>query len=553
MLTTGDPLGMADFKRNSVLFHARNRENRTPFVLFIGHDEVITSCKLSWLSLSTVGELALLTGRPRSATVLAVTDAQLVRLSQTQFDRLAARHPQEMLQFAQSMLPRLQRAQLVEPLRRLFGELDRLMLQRLETLLEWRHLRNGERLFTQGDPGDSLYVVINGRLRLVERSTAGDEQMIREVGRGESVGEAALITGGARTFGAYAVRDTYVVRQASQHFAQWVQKYPGAMTQLAREVVRRLELPREPGNPAHNVRTVAIVPANALVPLVAFTAVLATFLGEWDATLPLSSARVDELVGKAGVAQTDVDHPTEISLLYWLNQQESRYRYVLYQADATWSSWTRRYLEQADRILIVGRAGDNSTPGPIERELSGMAATGRHGLVLLHPPTTRRPLGTARWLAPRHVFTHHHVRLDHQDDLKRLGRRLTGRAVGLVLGGGGARGMAHIGVIRALEEAGSAVDLVGGSSMGALIAACYAKGLSVDELAGQVAKLANSRRLLDFTWPLASVFAGRRVTALVHPCSTVFWRRRATSRTPYRSCVAMGRCGGALGPASCCR
>src|SRR5689334_8140536 len=61
-------------------------------------------------------------------------------------------------------------------------------------------------------------------------------------------------------------------------------------------------------------------------------------------------------------------------------------------------------------------------------------------------------------------------------DLDRLARFLDGKAVGLVLGGGGARGFAHIGVIRALEEAGVPIDRVGGTSMGAVIGALYSRG-----------------------------------------------------------------------------
>ena len=55
----------------------------------------------------------------------------------------------------------------------------------------------------------------------------------------------------------------------------------------------------------------------------------------------------------------------------------------------------------------------------------------------------------------------------------RLARHLMGLSVGLVLGGGGARGIAHFGVIRALEEAGIPVDCVAGTSIGSLVAGCF--------------------------------------------------------------------------------
>ena len=56
------------------------------------------------------------------------------------------------------------------------------------------------------------------------------------------------------------------------------------------------------------------------------------------------------------------------------------------------------------------------------------------------------------------------------------------QSVGLVLSGGGAKGLAHIGVIKALEENGIPIDYVGGTSMGAIIGGCYAMGMSTDEM-----------------------------------------------------------------------
>ena len=88
---------------------------------------------------------------------------------------------------------------------------------------------------------------------------------------------------------------------------------------------------------------------------------------------------------------------------------------------------------------------------------------------------------------------------------------LTGRAIGLVLGGGGARGLAHIGVVRAIEEAGVPIDLVGGTSAGAIIGGQVASGWDSARI------LAESRRVLvedgslnDFTLPLVALLRGNR-------------------------------------------
>jgi len=59
---------------------------------------------------------------------------------------------------------------------------------------------------------------------------------------------------------------------------------------------------------------------------------------------------------------------------------------------------------------------------------------------------------------------------------------LAGQTVGLVLSGGGSKGLAHIGVIKALEESGIPIDYIGGTSMGAIVGACYAMGMTTDEI-----------------------------------------------------------------------
>jgi NTE family protein/lysophospholipid hydrolase len=101
------------------------------------------------------------------------------------------------------------------------------------------------------------------------------------------------------------------------------------------------------------------------------------------------------------------------------------------------------------------------------------------------------------------VTDYHHLRADRPGDVARLARMITGTSCGLVLGGGGARGFAHLGVLRALEEAGVPIDVVGGTSSGALMAALCAQGLDDQERVERATALARGgRRLVTPTLPL---------------------------------------------------
>ena len=468
----------------------------------------------------TVGDMELLTGKECVATVHASEDAELVRFSKAGFDRLAEKHPQVVNSFAQMILPRFQRAQLIGILTTLFGELDAEAIHDLQSKMEWVHLRSGAVLVRQGDPGDAMYIIAHGRVRFVMENADGTERVMGEAGTGETVGEFALLTDDTRTATVYAVRDTDVVRVSRPVFESLVARYPQVMTQIARIMIKRRQRAiRARGEDSAIAMTLAIVPAGPDVPLSEFGQALAGTLEEFGPTLHLSAKRLDDAYAKLGVSQTPEEHATNVVLAAWLSDRERQYRYIVYETDKTWSPWTQRCLRQADCILLVGRADSDPTPGPIEMAMHRMTANARVELVLLQPVGTKWPSATSSWLGQRKVRAHHHVRMSNDIDLQRLARRATGRGLGLVLSGGGARGFGHVGAIRAIEEAGLHVDVLGGTSMGSLVAGLYAVGLGYEELYELAESYASREALFDYTLPLVSFFETKKVTRLLKELS----------------------------------
>ena len=117
---------------------------------------------------------------------------------------------------------------------------------------------------------------------------------------------------------------------------------------------------------------------------------------------------------------------------------------------------------------------------------------------------------------------------EHKDDFMRLARILTGQAIGLVLGGGGARGISHIGVIKALEDSGIPVDIIGGTSIGAFVGGLYAKDydfvpvfVRAKSFAGRMSSV--WRSLMDLTIPLTSYLTG-------HDFNRGIWKAFGDSR-----------------------
>jgi predicted acylesterase/phospholipase RssA/CRP-like cAMP-binding protein len=462
-----------------------------------------------------VGELALLTGQARNATIVALEDAELMRVAREDVLGLAERRPQQIAALAQTVLPRLQRAQLANVLSKLFGALDSAALRELEAALEWQHLAAGELLFRSGDPGDALYIVINGRLSVSVTDARGSAAVVGQVRCGETVGEVGLLTGSPHSATATAVRDTNVVRLSQATFERLHERYPRMMLQVSHLIVQRTQQLMSGARPATDrSATFAILPISRSAPLTSFARRLATALAEHGPTLHLDSARVDRAFGLAGGAQIDAQHPMNVALIGWLDQHEADHNYVVYEATTSWSAWTQRCLRQADRILLLGDASDTPALGALEEQLGRSGVRAQVELVLVQRDDCVQPAGTMAWLEKRRVHAHHHLRMRNDQDWRRLVRRLTGRATGLALSGGSARGLAHIGVIRALE-AGVEIDLIGGTSMGALVGAMLVMDFPTQRMVDLVDTFSAPRKLLDVTLPLVSFLSSGRITSIL--------------------------------------
>jgi NTE family protein len=103
--------------------------------------------------------------------------------------------------------------------------------------------------------------------------------------------------------------------------------------------------------------------------------------------------------------------------------------------------------------------------------------------------------------------------------ITRVSRQISGVSVGLVLGGGAAFGLAHIGVLKVLEEEGIPVDVIVGSSMGALIGGLWAVGYhaaDLEKMAYEFKKRSNLFKLIDVVFPLSGIISGKAVMGWLH-------------------------------------
>ena len=358
------------------------------------------------------------------------------------------------------------------------------------------HVPAGEWCVRAGDPPDALYIIVYGRLQVYV-----DDQPGEQISRGHVFGEIGMITGLPRAASVRAVRDTELIVLPADEFDRLAEERPGWLRRVAQIVVDRLVVP-DRQQAGEQVLTLGV-----------FT------LGGMDGAGDLLSGLAAELAGHGpSTVRSGPDAPPPGDRAQWAHQLETAHRFVIYDGSSGDDSWAKWCLGHSDRVVLV--TGVNGPVGrPLEvvaQELPARVRAGNVTLLVVHPPWASRPRAVADWRAGVGDVRLLHVRHGHPGDLSRAARLLSGRGRGLVLGGGGPRGFAHLGVMQALDEAGVPVDAVGGTSIGAVMGAFRALDLDAHTrqewaLAGFVEK----GNLFPPTLPVLSFSSARKVRELL--------------------------------------
>lgn len=479
--------------------------------------------------------------------VKSKTDVHVGFLPRTALERITERYPSVLLNIANTLTSVLSN-----------------LIFTLDFALEWVQVPQGQVIFHEGDEADSIYIVLTGRLRSVVKQN-GKTIKHGEYGQGDSIGELEVLTISKRAYTLHAIRESELAKVPRGLFEGLAKKHPSITIEIARiiasRVRNRLGAPSLSGYEApavSNFRTVSIIPITAGLPIAEFGQKLSSAYKDiGQDVISLNIAAILQHLGRNAFNKIGL-----LKLSGHLADLEERYQTVVYIADSNVNSlWTQTCIAQADCILLLANASSEPDIGEYERLLVTMKTTARTELILLHDERYVPPGSTSKWLKSRiWVHSHHHIQMAfphgnqdptyttsgrlsrlrskvqsiqsdiilkykqrrmpiyshsyvHKNDFYRLARILSGKAVGLVLGGGGARGLSHIGVVRALEESGIPIDFVGGTSIGAFVGGLYAKEYDLVPIYGRAKKFASRvsslwRMVFDLTYPATSYTTG---------------------------------------------
>jgi NTE family protein len=395
----------------------------------------------------------------------------------------------------------------------MFAALSPEMLEQLAGLAQDVSLRPGEWLFREGDPADGVYVVRVGHLDVVR--SGPDPEMLNTLTRGAVVGELALLSGSRRSASIHALRDTVLLKIDKAHFDALLRSEPELALGLTRVLSSQLQASRAiPVSRRARPVTIALRGAGPAVPVLDLADELSRAMCAWgsvavlyprEAAMPSSGADSRaEAVSRFSplVEHCELDHDRVI---------------MVCGSGARPSDWDEFCISRADRVLTVvsGSTDDDDRVLGAGEEDSVVGLRGsdlvRYGV----RPGSGELSAWVEALAPTSTSAIS-AGQSHREDVARMARRLAGRSVGVVLGGGGARAFAHLGVLEVLLDAGIVLDRVGGVSMGAFIGGLLADGhdsASMDACCYE--EWVRRNPINDYTLPRFSLIRGRKAEAML--------------------------------------
>lgn len=348
-------------------------------------------------------------------------------------------------------------------------------------------IKGGDLLYAAGAVPNAVYLVRSGCLAIM-RGTGAASTSVAIVRPGEIVGESALLARTARSATVMALRDSEIAMLPSDAFFAALASCPDAMSELARLLIVRSQT-GDPDSLRTQPRILAVMAAGPTV----HAEIWADRLAQSIEGLGVSIARVN--------ASDQPLSPADWSML------EAGHDIVLCAVEHDDLAWSALCQRQVDRIMVVACHTQACHTDAGRLIAQSHQRSGLVDLAITGPASANVEL----WLdtlMPSRLFRC----ADDGHAIDRIARVLTGKAVGVVLSGGGARAFAHVGAVRALRRANVPIDAICGTSMGAIVAAGVAAGWSDDELDTRLRRaFVESSPLDDIALPFVAMTRGRKV------------------------------------------
>ncbi len=363
----------------------------------------------------------------------------------------------------------------------LFAGIDPALVSELLWTLPVRTFAAGEHLCHEGEPGSSMFILRRGLARVV---IGPDETSVRRLRRGDVVGEMSMLTGDPRTASVIASVPTEVLELDRDRFASTLSTHPELLGNMTRILSERLARTTQSGRSSNRGEAIALVVgegltdlAAAVIDAVATTSPAPVASIDLGASTVAASDRLEEALSSlddllAANRTVTIVTPADFALLDLLTLHTDRTLVLTHE-------------DEADRLV------KQVAPDASLTEVVLVDAEVPAGVTLNGVPVIRT------------------VRSDEPRDARWVGRHLARTKIGLALGAGGAKGYAHVGALKVLEDAGYEIDYVSGSSIGAVVGVCLGLGMRSEEIKQTMLRLFTPENVKElFTLSFAGTSTG---------------------------------------------
>lgn len=393
---------------------------------------------------------------------------------------------------------------------KIFSSLDDSSIHKIALKFIKIELGSNETIFYQGNPSDSIYLLASGKVAAALATSTGETKTIGYIDSGEIVGEAGVLTGEPRSMTVKTIQECVLYRLLSKDFIELCHQHPKIMFAIIPPLITRTN------DIFHFVSTeklnkhIVITPANKDISLEKFAEKLQHFIANYSSITLFSDYN------------SEFSHCTLETLkdIIWdIEKTKKKSHKIVYLLKSFDTPLAKIAFKKANTIYVT--AYSNSIPKIDAHLAEKIRNHGSHfkldpNLILIHNESTVMPRNTCNWLSLQQFAMYHHIRIHVTKDYLRLIRFIRGKTTGLVLSGGGTRGWAHLGVIKALREEKIPIDMIGGTSVGALVAGCYAIHESFEDAYERFYKITKASTYTvswrSLTWPIISLFNAEKFT-----------------------------------------
>ena len=465
----------------------------------IGNDGIIRKlCKNDFFGL-----ISLFTNSSKNYDLVAVDNVTIIELNKDDLIKLTLQYPVIKKELLQIVNKQLFNPEINSALGTIAKGVDSKTIEELKKDISWKTLNDSEILFNQGDVGDSCYIVMSGRVQAIINHGEDNEIILGELKKGDIIGDMALITGEKRSATIKALKLSRLIYISKKSFENVMYNNPKALMEVSKALINRLKFKDNKEK----------VNKNIIIGIVSFLDNKTTqqFYNSLNTNLKLfgNSENLTEITNNLDSNNDSLNF--EILLENIISSNDFL---ILHSNDINNLEWKKNIVKYSDQVIILGNPKNLKTISSEESEIFNNYSNiniKKLWLILNHDKDTIVPNKTNKIINIRNGIKVFHIKNNNNSDIKRITRFITKQTIGLTLGGGGAKGFAHFGIYKAMNELNIPIDIIGGTSAGSIVASQIALGHTFEEIIDKNKKVNALKMFKEYGIPYISLIKSNKI------------------------------------------